>query len=248
MNIIKKYQSKQFYYFIMSLNQQFFFKKELRIEDKKCIKLLKNEIDKYNLLKNFSFIPKIFYYQMQESHYIIYEYIKGKTLAQVSLLNDVQKIKLLISICDMLEQLHKLFIVHCDIKPENILISDENKMYLIDFGNSRFVGEVTQYGSMRYCSLEQLRQEKITVRFDIYSLGIVMYELFTGKKAYENLNRENLFKEKQNCSLSICKEREAPIMLDYILFRAIGYNPNNEKYSNITQMKNDLLYLLKESK
>lgn len=245
MKIIKKYQSLHFYYFIFSVDNKYFFKKELRTDNQKYIEILKNEIDKYNLIKQFSFIPRILYYRMKESHYIIYEYIKGKNLSQIQITNDKQKIELLISICEILEKLHKLSIIHCDIKPENILISEENKIYLIDFGNARFIGDKTNYGSMRYCSLEQLRQEKVTVYFDIYSLGIIMYELFTGKKAYEKLDKEELIEQKKNPSLSICKEKNVPPIIDDILLKAIGCSKNNEIYVNITQMKQDLLLSIK---
>jgi serine/threonine protein kinase len=124
-------------------------------------------------------------------HYIIQEYVEGKTLKSVILENgamDYQKaIRIMIDICSAMEYAHMKGLVHRDIKPQNILIDKSGIVKVTDFGIAKDVSSTTLtsldsgiMGSVHYFSPEQAKGEKVDNRSDIYSLGIVFYEMVTG--------------------------------------------------------------------
>jgi serine/threonine-protein kinase len=124
-------------------------------------------------------------------HYIVMEYIKGKTLKEVIVDNDKLKIDQALyyasQIAEALSNAHKNHIIHRDIKPHNIMITEDNRVKVTDFGIARAVTSSTitttssVLGSVHYFSPEQARGGYTDEKSDIYSLGIVMYEMMTGK-------------------------------------------------------------------
>lgn len=128
-------------------------------------------------------------------HYIVMEYIKGKTLKDVIREKDKltvdETINFSIQIAEALEHAHKNHIVHRDIKPHNIMITEDSRVKVTDFGIARAATSSTVtntsnvIGSVHYFSPEQARGGYTDEKSDIYSLGIVMYEMITGKVPYE---------------------------------------------------------------
>jgi len=124
-------------------------------------------------------------------HYIVMEYIKGKTLKEVIVdsgkLNVDQALLYASQIAEALSNAHKNHIIHRDIKPHNIMITEDNRVKVTDFGIARAVTSSTitttssVLGSVHYFSPEQARGGYTDEKSDIYSLGIVMYEMMTGK-------------------------------------------------------------------
>ena len=129
----------------------------------------------------------------QGFHYIIMEYVSGCTLkeyiqhhgAQVTV---QEAVKITVAIAEGLEHAHMMGIVHCDIKPHNILITDSGRVKVTDFGIARAINSATTMmytnsvmGSAHYISPEQASGKSINVSTDIYSLGVVLYELLTGE-------------------------------------------------------------------
>ena len=120
-------------------------------------------------------------------YYIIMEYVEGITLKtyieKKGHLNYKEVISIAIQVGRGIEAAHKNQIIHRDIKPQNIIISKEGKVKVTDFGIARAVSSNTvsaeAIGSVHYISPEQARNGYITERSDIYSLGIVMYEMCT---------------------------------------------------------------------
>lgn len=129
----------------------------------------------------------------QGFHYIVMEYVSGCTLkeyiqhhgAQVTV---QEAVKITVAIAEGLEHAHMMGIVHCDVKPHNILITDSGRVKVTDFGIARAINSATTMmytnsvmGSAHYISPEQASGKSINVSTDIYSLGVVLYELLTGE-------------------------------------------------------------------
>jgi serine/threonine protein kinase len=138
-------------------------------------------------------IPKVYAFGTEEDHpYLIMQYIEGESLAQRikrGPLSYMEITRYLKQIADAVDYAHKRGIIHRDIKPSNILLDQGGKAYLSDFGIARHVvvhaadsqnvpGEVA--GTYGYMPPEQMRGEETGPRADVYSLGVVLYEMVTG--------------------------------------------------------------------
>jgi serine/threonine-protein kinase len=128
-------------------------------------------------------------------YFIVMEYIQGQTLKEYIRknikMNYNEALNIVYQICLALEHAHKNGIVHRDIKPHNILITDDKIIKVTDFGIARASSSVTMtntnnvMGSVHYFSPEQARGGYSDHRTDIYSLGVVMYEMLTGSLPYD---------------------------------------------------------------
>lgn len=133
--------------------------------------------------------------RQDDIQYIVMEYIDGITLkdyiAQKGALPWKEAVNIAIQICSALEQAHKNFIVHRDIKPHNILITKEGIAKVTDFGIARAVTSATitmvgsTIGSVHYFSPEQARGGFIDEKSDLYSLGVTIYEMVTGRVPFD---------------------------------------------------------------
>ncbi|MBR5517446.1 MAG: Stk1 family PASTA domain-containing Ser/Thr kinase [Clostridia bacterium] len=123
-------------------------------------------------------------------HYIVMEYVEGQTLKEYidanGMLSWQETVEYAMQICSALDKAHKNGIIHRDIKPQNIILTNDGMLKVTDFGIARAtsnettnMGESTM-GSVHYFSPEQARGGYTDAKSDIYSLGIVMYELITG--------------------------------------------------------------------
>jgi eukaryotic-like serine/threonine-protein kinase len=128
-------------------------------------------------------------------NYIVMEYIQGRTLKEVIIqsgrLDYNRALDIAIQIGKALECAHKSGIIHRDIKPQNILVSDDGTVKVTDFGIAKAANSVTitntnkVMGSAHYFSPEQAKGTYVDTRTDIYSLGIVLYEMVTGRVPYD---------------------------------------------------------------
>ncbi|MDD6038788.1 MAG: Stk1 family PASTA domain-containing Ser/Thr kinase [bacterium] len=126
-------------------------------------------------------------------HFIVMEYVEGITLKtyieKKCQLNYKEAISIAIQVARGIEAAHNNQIVHRDIKPQNIMISNEGKVKVTDFGIARAATSNTIHsdvmGSVHYTSPEQARNGFVDGKSDIYSLGIVMYEMVTGRVPYD---------------------------------------------------------------
>ena len=126
--------------------------------------------------------------------YLVLEYVEGKTLAAyttlATLLPPGQVLDIAYKCCSALHQAHGAGLVHRDLKPANIMLQADGNVKVTDFGTAVALGgETTQMlgliGSPYYMSPEQVREEPLTYQSDMFALGVVMYELLTGKRPFE---------------------------------------------------------------
>jgi len=128
-------------------------------------------------------------------HYIVMEYIEGRTLRDViseqRSLSPSQAVNIAAMVCDGLEHAHSRGLIHRDIKPHNILVTNDGNVKIADFGIARVVSTSTItygtniMGSVYYISPEQAKGETTGPETDIYSLGCVLYEMVTGKPIFD---------------------------------------------------------------
>ena len=171
-------------------------------------------------------------------HYIVMEYVPGATLKakiQAEAPLDIQTVvSIAKDIADGLAHAHSNNIVHCDIKPHNILMTADNHAKIADFGIARAVTESTMtysgsvIGSVHYFSPEQARGAGITPKSDVYSLGIVMYEMLTRHLPFNGDNPVSIAMKhvEENPIPPSTYRMGIPPMLDAIVMRAMSKNPD----------------------
>ena len=172
-----------------------------------------------------------------DNHYIVMEYVPGNTLKDKIREEGALKIPEVVTIAkdiaSGLAHAHLNNLVHCDIKPHNILMTADGHAKIADFGIARAVTESTMtysgsvIGSVHYFSPEQAQGSTITPKSDVYSLGIVMYEMLTNRLPFTGDNAVSIAMkhiEEEPTPPSIFRS-QIPPMLEAITLRAMSKNP-----------------------
>lgn len=190
-------------------------------------------------------------------YYIVMEYIEGKTLKQLlkkrESLTLTEVIDIMTQLTDGISHAHESYIIHRDIKPQNIMIQDDGRIKITDFGIAMALNatQLTQtnsvMGSVHYLPPEQASGKGATVKSDIYSMGILMYELLTGTVPFKGDNAvEIALKHMKDKIPSIRKQDPSiPQSVENILLKATAKNPRN-RYDTAKEMHEDLLNCLKD--
>lgn len=190
-------------------------------------------------------------------HYIVMEYVKGKTLKDVILenvrLSYERTIDIAIQIAKALDCAHRNNIIHRDVKPQNILVTEDGVVKVTDFGIAKASSTVTitnsnkVIGSAHYFSPEQAKGTFVDARADIYSLGIVMYEMVTGKVPFDAESPVTIaIKHIQDTPVAPREINSSiPESLSRMIMKAIEKDPNN-RYQSAREMLMDLLRIQKD--
>ena len=192
-------------------------------------------------------------------YYIVMEYIEGKQLKQLlkkrGKLTLSEVIDIMLQISDGMSVAHDAYIIHRDIKPQNIMIQDNGMVKITDFGIAMAMNstQLTQtnsvMGSVHYLPPEQASGKSPTLQSDIYSMGILMYELLTGNLPYKGDNAvEIALKHLKEPIPSIREELpEIPQSVENIIIKATAKNPKN-RYNDAREMNEDLRTCLDDSR
>lgn len=190
-------------------------------------------------------------------YYIVMELIQGKTLKEIitedGILSWKWSVNIAIQIASALETAHKNNIIHRDIKPHNIIITEDGIAKVTDFGiakavsNSTITAFGTTIGSVHYFSPEHARGGFTDAKSDLYSLGIVMYEMLTGKVPFDADTPVSVaLKQVQEEPVDPMNYNEnIPISVNRIILKAMQKDPNL-RYPNATEMLKDLSLALKK--
>jgi serine/threonine-protein kinase len=188
--------------------------------------------------------------EAEDTYYIAMEYLDGRTLKELIVGRGAAPVNVAIEyarqILSALRFAHRHGIVHRDIKPHNVLVDGEGRVKVTDFGIARAgTSQMTETGSIvgtaHYLSPEQARGGEVDPRSDLYSLGVVLYELLTGKTPFDGETPvEIAMKHLSNTPKPPSKLRpDVPPELDMVVLRALAKNPD-DRYQSADEMEADL--------
>jgi eukaryotic-like serine/threonine-protein kinase len=188
--------------------------------------------------------------EAEDTYYIAMEFLDGRTLKELIVGHGAAPVRVAIEyarqILSALRFAHRHGIVHRDIKPHNVLVDAEGRVKVTDFGIARAgTSQMTETGSIvgtaQYLSPEQARGGEVDQRSDLYSLGVVLYELLTGKTPFEgDTPVEVAMKHLSNAPKPPSELRkDIPPELDMVVLRALAKDPN-DRYQSADEMEGDL--------
>ena len=198
-------------------------------------------------------IVKTFNHEHRSRPYMAIEWVEGRLLRAI--LNDEKKLSIERAstiahrICDALDYMHKHGIVHRDLKPENIMVDNDDQIKLIDFGIAMkedarrltFVNVSSLLGTPDYISPEQVKGARGDQRSDIYSMGIIFYEMLTGRVPFVGPNPLAVMNERVLNDVKAPRDLNPEISpeLEEILYRALEREPRH-RYATASEMMWDL--------
>ncbi len=188
--------------------------------------------------------------EAEDKSFISMAYIEGQSLrkkVESGPLKLDEALRIAIQVAEGLDEAHKKGVIHRDIKSTNILVDQRGQPKIMDFGLAKVAGEAlltkegTTMGTIAYMSPEQARGEEVDHRTDIWSLGVVLYEMFTGQLPFKG-------KHDQSVIFSILNEKpkpitdlqsEIPMTIEEVVGKALEKNPN-DRYQNVEELLDDL--------
>ena len=193
----------------------------------------------------------------RNQHYIVMEYLKGKSIDQ--LLKSGMKsplpilLKQMIQVCVALDFAHQSGVIHRDIKPDNIVLLEDGTVKVTDFGIARIEGselvktkDETFMGTISYCSPEQFTEfSNVDNRTDIFSLGVVLYQLVTGRLPFRGSTPGEVMNNIVTSEPIPPREinPDIPLRLDRTIVKALSKKPEN-RFQTAKEFKNAIEHVL----
>jgi serine/threonine protein kinase len=183
--------------------------------------------------------------------FLVMELVRGRTLADVlrteGALPWQRAVSLLASALDGIERAHRMGIIHRDLKPENLMLTEDGTLKVMDFGIARAVGSghLTRtgllIGTLRYIAPEQIRGEEVDRRTDIYSLGIVLYEMLAGRVPFEGGNDYAILRAQieDPPTPPVFHVPDLPAWLDRAVLKALAKD-REERYQTVEELRSVL--------
>ncbi len=194
-------------------------------------------------------VVKTYNGEARSRNYMVIEWVDGRLLR--SILNQEQRltidraVKLTLAICDALDYMHKHGVVHRDLKPENIMVDEQDRIKLIDFGIAMkedarrltYAGPSPLLGTPDYISPEQVKGQRGDQRSDIYALGVIFYEMLTGRTPFSGPNPLAVMNERLLADPEPARKLRPEIspQLQEIINRALEREPRH-RYATASEM------------
>ena len=198
-------------------------------------------------------VMKVFTDEDRSQLYMVMEWVDGRLLRKI--LDEEKKlpaeraVKITIGVCNALDYIHRQGVVHRDLKPENIMVDAKDNVKLIDFGIAAQAGArrltfaklSNVMGTPEYISPEQVKGKRGDGRSDIYALGIMLYEMITGKTPFSGNNPFAIMNDRLLNNPVPPREIDAAIspQLQEIVYRALERDPKN-RYATAREFAWDL--------
>jgi serine/threonine-protein kinase len=173
--------------------------------------------------------------QIEGMPFISMEYVDGEDLAslltRIGRLPSDKALEAARRLCSGLAAAHDRGVIHRDLKPQNVMMNKRGEVVIMDFGLAAIAGELTgaeaRYGTPAYMSPEQLKGAGVTAKSDIYALGLVLYELFTGKRPYEATSIQQMLDMQEAAQIASMTTTVADIdpAVDKIIRRCLDPDP-----------------------
>ena len=233
------------------------------VTNKKFVKLYKREVNITSQL-NYPNIVKVYDAGTEDNQlFIIMDYVDGKSLNKIENLPESIAAMVVSRVAEALDYAHNAVvsyegqtihgIIHRDIKPGNLMVNKDGEIMIMDFGLSKAIAPISEstsgnvYGTLAYISPEQIDNKEVDHRSDLYSLGVTLYKLISGKTHFENNSYTEILKKKSLYSYKeLINQSELSPELFKIISKATELN-KEDRYESSQEFKDDLDKFIKEN-